>query len=158
MDHNHTDKYQISLRLYFETKITLICALYHFENAPNKARKHFAKTNSHIPLPIKQRHDCGGCTPAFFPHDLSMHVNFVQRVCSRNADCCCWLVDTNIDFVEPLNLIKHLNRHAYCYLYKLQVMCKSHMKASAISDSCQGQSIFFFSPTDDGKFVNRLGM
>ena len=31
MDHNHTDKCQVSLCLYFETEITSICALFHSE-------------------------------------------------------------------------------------------------------------------------------
>ena len=31
MDHNLTDKYQVSLCLYFEAQIKLICALFHFE-------------------------------------------------------------------------------------------------------------------------------
>ena len=44
MDCNHTDKYQVSLYLYFEPPITWICVLIHFEFEPWKCVKSSAKT------------------------------------------------------------------------------------------------------------------
>ena len=44
MDHNHTDKCQVSVCLYFETYITLNCALYRSEFEHSKCLKSSAKT------------------------------------------------------------------------------------------------------------------
>ena len=43
MDHNHTDKYQVSLCIYFETQITLICALFDSEKMPKIQRENILK-------------------------------------------------------------------------------------------------------------------